>query len=282
MSVRFQYAGDKDISVGRAGGASLFSLPGGVSFPAAGSYNSTLFGETYPTAEGGTSFTNPANGAAPPIPNQIVDVDVLNDGSGGTYIDWSSATNLQYKAYGVVFLTETAQPLNIEVPSSSGNYYQGGTYDNQYFHDGVGGWASGGVNSSYYSNGTDTNISFLGPNQQSEIPSGSVNYFDNGRTDGYTWDGAGGYNYPVTKGSYYSNGTFIVFVPDGTFSDSTEVPSGSGNYYDAKQCGNDYFWNGSGGYNSPSAVCKYYPNGTFIYNDGTNDYFWNGTGGYYT
>lgn len=331
MSVRFQYAGDKDISVGRAGGASLFKLPGAISFPPAGSYNSTLFGETYPTAEGGTSFTNPANGAAPPIPNQIVDVDVLNDGSGGTYIDWSSATNLQYNAYGVVFLTETAQPLNIEVPTSSGNYYQGGTYDNQYFHDGVGGWASGGVNSSYYSNGTDTNIALIGTPQTTEVPSGSGNYYDNGQIDGYTWNGSGGYNYPVTKGAYwttgdtvglsglnvveeievptggslYGTGRTVIYTWDGSggynypvydgsyypvdtliwesvtyTSGSTDVPSGSGNYYDNTLNGDQYLWNGSGGYSYNSNW--YYPYGTVIYNDGTYEYRWDGVGGYYS
>lgn len=265
------------------GSFQISEIAGAISFPPAGSYNSTLFGVEYPVAQGGTSFADPTNGAAPPIPNQICDVDVENDGVGGTYTDWTTATNIQYKTNGQQFLLDpVSYALNIEVPSGSGMYYQGGLYQNEYYHDGLGSFYSQGVNQSYYNNGTDTNIEFVGNPQTAEVPSGSGNYYDNGRTDGYTWDGAGGYNYPVTKGSYYSNGTFIVFVTDGTFSDSTEVPSGSGNYYDAKECGDDYFWNGIGGYNGSVPVCKYYPNGTFIYNDGTNDYFWNGSGGYYT
>lgn len=264
--------------VGDGFGTGSFGVDGPLtppSFPPAGSYNSTLFGETYPTAEGGTSFADPTNGANPPIPNQIVDVDVLNDGSGGTYIDWSSATNVQYKANGTVFLTESSLPLNIEVPSGSGFSYQGGTYDNQYYHNGTGGWYSGGVNQSYYSNGTDTNIENLsGGDHQTEVPSGSLNYFSNGQFDGYTWDGSGGYNFPVTKGAYYTSGTQI-FHNDNTL----EVPSGSGMYF---QTGTyeEYQWDGFGGYLDTSGG-SYHSYGTYIYNDGSFDYYWDGNGGYY-
>lgn len=301
MAIKIQFAGDKSIGVGsRPPGAFSLFKPPGAAFPPAGSYNSTLFGETYPTAEGGTSFTDPVNGANPPIPNQTVDVDVLNDGSGGTYIDWSSATNVQYKAYGVVFITESSLPLNIEVPSGSGNYYQGGTYDNQYFHDGAGLWSTQGVNQSYYSNGTDTNIgSVNGGDQQTEVPSGSGAYWSNGRFDGYTWDGSGGYNFPVTKGAYYNNGTDTNLTQYDSFQ-QTEVPSGSGNNYNNGQV-LGYTWDGSGGYNYPVTKVAYYSNGTDtnltglnvdnllevpsgsgnFFHDGTSvGYTWDGSGGY--
>ena len=251
---------------------------GGGGYPAAGSYNSTLYSVTYPIAEGGASVIV----LSVAYPNQNCDVDVKNDGSGGTYTDWSTAINQSYKSLGEgLYYDPTPQPLGIEVPSGSSNYYTGGTQGTNYYHDGYGSSYNEGVILSYYSMGTDTNISGLGSNNQSEIPSGSGNYFDNGQMTGYTWNGSGGYNYPVTKGNYYNSGVFITFVPDGTYAGSIEVPSGSGSYYNAQQCGNDYFWDGSGGTNGASAICKYYPNGTFIYNDGTYGYYWDGTGGYF-
>lgn len=301
MAIRIQFAGDKSIGIGsRPPGAFSLFKPPGAAFPPAGSYNSTLYGETYPVAEGGTYFTDPTNGANPPIPNQICDVDVLNDGSGGTYIDWSSATNVQYEAYGVVFITHFSQPLNIEVPSGSFFYYQGGTFDNQYFHDGTGSWSSGGVNQSYYSNGTDTYIeSVNGGDQQTEVPSGSGNYYSNGLFDGYTWDGSGGYNFPVTKGTYFPNGDETGLTGLDVLS-QTEVPTGSGiYYYNGQNVG--YTWDGSGGYNYPVTKVAYYSNGTDTnltaldvpnqlevpsgsgnyFNDGTSvGYTWDGTGGY--
>ena len=263
MAVKIQFAGDKSIGVGsRPPGAFSLFKPPGAAFPPAGSYNSTLFGETYPVAQGGTDFANPVTSAS--VPNQICDVDVLNDGSGGTYIDWSSATNVQYKANGVVFYTDpTQQASYTEVPSGSGNNVQNGTYNNEYFHDGTGSWSSGGINQSYYMAGTDTYIESLnGGNQQTEVPSGSGNYYDNGQFDGYTWDGSGGYNYPVTKGTYFPNGDETgltgLDVPN-----TQEVPIGSSNYYNTGEV-NGYEWNGSGGYNYVQKESQY-PTGTLIF-----------------
>lgn len=263
------------------GSFQISEIAGVISFPPAGSYNSTLYGVEYPVAQGGSSFADPTNGAAPPIPNQICDVDVENDGVGGTYTDWTTATNIQYKTNGQQFLLDpVSYALLIEVPSGSGMNYQGGVYQNEYYHDGLGSFYSQGVNQSYYNNGTDTNIEFVGNPQTAEVPSGSGNYYDNGRTDGYTWDGFGSYNYPVTKGSYYPNGT-LVWESVTSTSGSTEVPASSGQYYDNTAVGDQYLWNGSGGYNYNSSW--YYPYGTFIYWDGVNtDYYWDGSGGFYS
>ena len=75
----------------------------------------------------------------------------------------------------------------------------------------------------YYSNGTDTNLTGLDVNNLLEVPSGSGNYFSDGTSVGYTWDGSGGYNYPVTKGSFWPYGDVITYVLN-----NTEVPTGSG------------------------------------------------------
>lgn len=283
--------------VGDGFGTGSFGVDGPLttpSFPPAGSYNSTQFGIEYPVAEGGTDFANPVTSAS--VPNQICDVDVLNDGSGGTYTDWSSVTNVQYKANGSIFYTNFGVDNNIEVPTGSGNFYKGGTYDDQFAHDGFGGYTQTAINFSYYSNGTDTNIgSVNGGNQQTEVPSSSGNFYSNGRFDGYTWDGSGGYNFPVTKGAYYSNGTDTNLT--GLNVDNLlEVPSGSGNYFsDGTSVG--YTWDGSGGYNYPVTKGSFFPNGddiTYVayqlevpngsgtyYNNGLSDrYDWNGSGGY--
>ena len=259
----------------RNGFGNIVSFPSAPSFPANGSYNSTLYGVEYPIAEGGASVTV----LSVAYPSQTCDVDVENDGAGGTYTDWTTATAGNYKPYGSSIYTDPAlEPLEVEVPGTSGNYYQGGTYQNSYYHDGAGSSYNEGTNSSYYSDGTNTNLTGLNEAGQVEVPSGSGSYYADGTYTGYTWNGSGGYNYPVNGGSLYSNGTFIVFIPDGTYGVSTEVPSGSGNYYNAQECGNDYFWDGSGGYNSPTGVCKYYPYGTSV---GTGNYYWDGTGGFY-
>lgn len=287
--------------VGDGFGTGSFGIDGILdlsSYPPAGSYNSTLYGEVYPIAEGGNAVVNPENPAIS-YPNEVCDVDVLNNGFGGTYIDWSSATNVQFVAYGVLFYTSTNfSNSDIEVPSGSGNYYTAGSAKAAYYHDGSGSYYQDWVNQTWYSNGSRTNLSGADYVEQAEVPSGSETYYNTGRTLGYTWDGTGGYNAAsVVSGSYYANGTQTGLTGLNVPSQS-EVPSSSGNFYDnGTQTG--YTWDGSGGYNYPVTIGSYYANGTDTgltgldvpnttsyggsgtANNGTSvGYTWDGSGGY--
>lgn len=298
--------------------------------PAAGTYNSTAIGVTYPVAEGGAYVTIGGNDYA----TQTCDVDLMNDGSCGTYTDWSTATNVSYLPNGALivrrndagtedpvqipsdpwgsnfdskFYTQTdyfsdgaggytSQPYNSQyygngttaadlqvdysyVPSSGPNYFVNGILKT-YYWDGTGGFYLNNTNGSYYANGTDTGLTGIDTPNQSEVPSGSSNYFNNGTFTGYTWDGSGGYNYPVQKGSYYAGGTDTGLTGLDT-DNQTEVPTGSSTYFN-NGTKTGYEWDGTGYYNYPVQKGSYYSNGTFIYNDGTYDYYWNGSGGYYT
>jgi hypothetical protein len=331
MSVRFQYAGDKDISAGRSGGASIFSLPLAGGFPEAGTILNTLLAQTYPIAEGGTSLS--VGGIN--YPTQVADVYEKADGSGGSYLDWVNAFNVQYQANGTLFYVDvgaTGGGNSVEVPYGSNNSYESGYYsDTAYFHDGSGAYyttgtgtyvyysgsivsyannqtevptSSGnyydngttsdyvwdgnggyttGTGGAYYANGDQTGISGLNVSDQLEVPSGSGFYYNTGTQTGYTWDGSGGYNYPVTFGTVIPTGTFIYGSesPMGTQT-SVEVPSGSGNFYDSEITGTGYIFDWSNSPNYYSIVNVWYPqSGTFIYNDGSNDYYWDGNGGFY-
>lgn len=302
------------------------------SFPPAGSYNSTLYGVEYPIAEGGSSFPHPF--ISGDVPNQTCDVDVLNDGVGGTYTDWSTATNINYKTVGTHFYTTASQiawGVNlVEVPSSSGNYY-----DTQYgfetaFHDGAGSWEYGSLSGPYYwADGVEVseNLRFV---YQIEVPTGSGLFYNNGQYESYYWDGVGGFTYEVNQGSYaaagqfiytvqetlevpigsgnyynsgrnfdfqhdgnggyqataiygsyYSSGTSIIFTQTATWS-PVEVPTGSGNYFDSEEEGDEYTWDGSGGYVFNTSVVRYFSYGVFITNDAGTIYYWDGSGGYYS
>ena len=259
----------------RNGFGTIVSFPS-VAFPAYGSYNSTLNDVEYPIAEGGASVTV----ASVAYPSQTCDVDVENDGAGGTYTDWTTATDVQYKPYGLWIYTDpTPQPLELEVPSGSGNNYQGGTYLNSYYHDGAGSSYNEGTNSSYYSDGTNTNLTGLNAPNTLQVPTGGSAYPD-GTYTGYTWNGSGGYNYPVSGGSYYSEGTLVwqnIVTVGGV---EYEIPSGSGSNYFNTPNGDRYTWEGDGSYLYETSW--YYPNGTFITNDGSYSYYWDGSGSYYS
>lgn len=272
MSVRFQYAGDKDISAGRSGGASIFSLPLAGGFPAAGTYYDTQYGVEYPIAQGGAYLTNPVDSSQ--VPNQVCDVDREHDGSGGIVYDWTTATNVVYKSAGTHFYTDplfATSAYPVEVPTGSGYYADSGVSFRTYEHDGMGTWQYGADVFGYYHPYPTVIIPEI--IYQTEVPWMSGQFYDNGLVSNYVWNGSGGYT-TATSGAYYNSGIYITQI-----NNSTEVPSLSGQYYNDGTA-NEYTWNGSGGY-TETLVGSYYSYGTFIYNDGIYDYYWDGNGGYY-
>lgn len=319
------------------GSVSVSGPSEGPSYPPAGTYYDTQYGVEYPIAEGGSSLTNPVDSSQ--VPNQVCDVDREHDGSGGIVYDWTTATNVAFKSLGEIFYIQIGAVggVPVEVPSGSGNYYDAGTTPDQAWrHDGSGSYYNTYYGTiTWYSNGDETNIDVLDANTMIEVPAGNGTFFHNGEVVGYTWDGSGGYNYPVTKIAQYGNGNDTNISSLDVYG-SMEVPTGSGNYYNTGDV-EGYTWNGAGGYNYPvtkatrypdgtllwenitgttgsvevpsgsgnyydsqnygdrytikdpsySPAYDYYttwykPNGEFIYNDGAYDYYWDGTGGYYT
>ena len=97
MSVRFQFAGDKDISVGRAGGASLFKLPGGGGTPPPsgdvlissqtldGTYLSTTPSESFTFSGGSTYLTDGAS---------VTAFSYISDTSGSFSLNLTGLTSL--------------------------------------------------------------------------------------------------------------------------------------------------------------------------------------------
>lgn len=135
----------------RNGFGSIVSFPSVVvpSYPAAGTTNTTLNNIEYPIAQGGAAVYTDAS-----YPSQLCSVILKNDGTGGTYIDWATVSNVSYRSYGN------------EINSYSGSYsvtvslYYGGSvtvssgsYGGTYYHDGYGGYYQTGSNS-YVSYGT--------------------------------------------------------------------------------------------------------------------------------
>jgi hypothetical protein len=166
----------------------------------------------------------------------------------------------------------------VEVPTGSGNFYWNAEVVG-YTWNGAGGYNYPVIKAPQYANGSDSLLTGLDVSSQTEIPTGSGNNYLNGLVTGYTWDGAGGYNYPVTKQNYSTSFVWGAETVTGTGGTQVEVPAGSGNYFDSEQTGTGYFHDGAGGYTTVSSWL--YQSGSFIYNDGNYNYYWNGVGGYY-
>ena len=143
MSVRLKYAGDKDISAGRSGGASIFSLPVPAGFPAAGTILNTLNDVVFPVSEGGSYATwqDPFELSTYSFPNQTVDVYVKADGSGGSYTDWVNYFDLRNIAGGIVaqYGQWTTNTYQITTYCNATQYVTDGDIRGVGYHDGAGG-----------------------------------------------------------------------------------------------------------------------------------------------
>ena len=290
MSVWFKYAGDKDITPGHPGGSSVFAPPagGGGGFPAYGTVLSTAYGVDYDIGYDAYSTY-----LATLVKTQICDVNTVADGVGGSFVDWSSATMINYKSYGLnVAYGPNIWFYPIEVPTGSGNYYNvKKSDDSEEIHDGTGGLAIIPIGFDYL--GTVNQVIFtFTVGQTVEIPPGSSQYWNNGLDDNYSYncDGLGSYtgpNFTGVSGSLYPNGQEVdTSLRYNLFNWQSEIPPASGQFFDnGKHEVHTQFWDGVGGYyddispNSPTG--SYYAYGTYIYNDGTYDYYWDGFGGYY-
>lgn len=199
-------------------------------FPAYGTFLFTATGVVYPEAEGGLAYQASDTGDYYPI--QDCDVDVLADGSGGQFYDWTSETNVDWLPYETFLVTEndSLDGGSLEVPTGSNNYFNNGYYDTRdVYSDGNGGVfynANPSANFIFYTVGQFITFSVNYTTGSSvEVPTGSATYFDD-QYDGaeYTHDGTGDYD-TNTGQFYFPSGTFIY--NDGT---------------------SDYYWDGMGGY----------------------------------
>ena len=173
----------------RNGFGNIVSFPSVVvpSFPANGSYNSTLYGVEYPVANGGSEVSITNDGTTYYYPNQTCEVTVKNDGSGGTYTDWGTATNVQYKdSYQFIgtFTTSHYVTIYTSCNGTQGPFNNGSSFSS-FNHNGMGG---------YYGVGGGNNYQYWGYTFYSESC-----YYDDGMGNSYSVnysynsDGNGGY-----------------------------------------------------------------------------------------
>jgi hypothetical protein len=240
--------------------------------------------ETLPIAEGGAYVTIYGTNC----PTQECNVNYLADGACGQYVDWTSKSNIVYRANGANLTGGFVAPLlngteyadNVQFADTNGafttingtNYYKYRYNTWVAKSDGTGGYFFDYAGGEWwpYMHLTDVTL-------ETEVPTGSSVFYPNG-TYRYWYQSNDDTLFNI-QGSYYSAGTLIAESITGS-SGSVEVPTSSGNYFDSENTGHRYEWDGSGGYNDITTWFK--PYGTFITNDSGTDYYWDGVGGYYS
>ena len=218
----------------RTGFGTIVSFPSASGFPAAGTFNSWLYDVTYPIANGGADLIDPS-GVFEPTPSQFCDVQVENDGSGGTYTDWTTATDIQYFANGTVFLV-VENGSWITYITINGIQYTNGTYNNTYIHNGSGGWSDFEVPTfevidTLFGTQTQNTTVYIVTNCNGSIYVTTGNY-----PQSYYSDGVGGYYSTDGSTTYIGNGTEIFSescydsITD-SYVTTTYLSDGSGGYY---------------------------------------------------
>lgn len=225
MGVDFHWIGTT-ISSGSShnGFGKIVSFPS-VSFPAYGTYNSTLNDADYLA---GANYTIQSVAYY----EQTADYIVKNDGVGGTYTDYATASDITYKAGS--FLTTTNE-------THDGNFvtlpYGLGSFATQQFAGYIYTWNGSGGYYTQDDNAIQTYSNQIGANDYVNTQN-SPNYYmvnvygqdlQNGKYTYYSVNGAGTYGSNDNQGSFHSYGT----------------PTGQ---YDGMS--NPVYWDGNGGYYS--------------------------------
>lgn len=224
MAINLHWIGTAISSgVSHNGFGAIVSFPtGGGGFPAYGTYNSTLTGVPYLA---GTYYVIQSVAYY----EQYADYIVKNDGVGGTYTDYATASNIQYNVGNFLYTTnETHDGSSVTLPHGLGTFptVQYAGYD--YTWNGSGGY----VQIDYSANFTYSGQ--IGANDYVNTQSTAGGYyvsvagsnFLNGKYTYYYITGAGMYGASDYNGSYYSYGTYIW--DDGM---STYYWDGNGGYY---------------------------------------------------
>jgi len=264
------------------------------SFPPAGTILNTLTDQVYPIAQGGGYFSYQGD-----RPNQYADVYEKTNGTGGTYLDWSNAFNVEFIPQGVYIFTDTTVTNGygaVEVPSGGSSYSP--QYTNPiYVHNGFGSYEYGGESSPQNQpSGSLINFAY---NETFTVPdlyylNGWDYVVDNGKYYNYVWVGNGlDYTTSSVQGNYISYGNVFYTASSMTDVNGTNYSNGTST---------NYIHNGNGGYTTIGAG-SYYPYGWLIYVNysyGTTNpvevpsgslyyydsqsygeaYVWDGTGGY--
>ena len=200
-----------------------------VSFPAYGTFNSWSYDVTYPIVNGGASVT--INSAT--YPSQFCDVELKNNGSGGTYTDWTTATDIQYFASPTA-ITSVSFTTYVTINTVG---YPSGSGVTDYTHDGSGGYAE---NSTYFYTSYGTSV---GSSTDSTITlgistncNGNISVNNGTSVTTYFHDGNGGY-YTNIANSYTSYGSQVYSEScddgSGNYTSTYYYSDGSGSYYTA-------------------------------------------------
>lgn len=203
-------------------------VPSGGGFPPYGTVVNTLYSQLRSVANGGGYFVNPVDGSY--VPTNLVTVDEVADGSGGTFIDWDTSRDAAPVPYGTVVVSFVASVDPVGYVTIWGNSYPTGERQGyQLQHNGSYSYLTVDQNVTVWTGNTITNDYTNGNGVAGYY---EVNIFGtslgNGKYSNYYITNLGWWGENSNQGSFFGYGT-----PTGIYDPSM---------------GNQAYWDGNGGY----------------------------------
>ena len=187
MGVDLHFIGSGISSGGSHNGfGKIVSFPVASGFPAFGTFISYENNIPYPAANGGAQVSVVNNGTTYYYPSQIADFQVQADGAGGSYINFGTATNVEFEGAGINFAQFNTAALYLDINPNCNDTVnvQAGFETIVFYWDGIGSYYSAAGNDNWF---TTSIYSEACPWTDEEGNSGT-NYYD------YVGNGSGGVN----------------------------------------------------------------------------------------
>ncbi len=242
----------------------------GPDFPAAGTILGVATGLNKTEVYGGQLLSYTYGETTYTDYQEIYDVNLVANGTGGEYLDYSNGFNVRYKPAGTVVATSLFTEPSYLYFDQNANNYENGYNTGEIRHDG-----SGSLYLTSFTTYNTTSVFYEGDTGVYYELDGT-SYQVGNATRYYSHDGQGGYTYSDGNVVYYYQG-FVVG------SGSTPIYYGIDNVdYTIGQSTYDVISNGMGQAEYNGTGSTYYDYGTYITTYDGYNYYSDGTGGVYT
>ncbi len=264
------FKGDMRLGGARRNDSTLNGMSEGPDFPAAGTVLSVFTGLDRTPFYGGTLLSLTYGETEYTDNKEIYDVNLVANGTGGEYMDYSNGFNVRNQPAGTVVATSLFTEPSYLYFEQDGQNYENGYNTGEIRHDGTG--------NLYLTSFTTYNTTSVFYEGQVGVyyELDGTSYQIGNATRSYSHNGQGGYTYSDGNVVYYYQG-FVVG------SGSTPIYYGIDNVnYTIGQSTYDVISNGMGLAEYNGTGSTYYDYGTYITTYDGYNYYSDGTGGVYT
>ncbi len=264
------FKGDMRLGGRRRNDSTLNGMTEGPDYPAAGTVLATFTGLDRTPFYGGSLVSLTYEETEYTDNKEVYDVNLVANGTGGEYMDYSNGFNIRNQPVGTVVATSLYNEPNYLYFDQTGSNYENGYNTGEIRHDG-----SGNLYLTSYTTYNTTSV-FYETSTGVYYELDGTSYQIGNATRSYSHNGQGGYTYSDGNVVYYYQGYVIASGSDPIYYgiDNVNYVIGQGTY--------DIVSNGIGAAEYSGTGSTYFDYGTYITTYSGYNYYSDGAGGVYT